>query len=755
MKIRIEISAKWVEKLKNKDGMPLSKIAQFLRLEFIDNIVCVEKSFYILDLTFDLSKKDEVIEALSKFMNKEFKVRNIFEVLTITDISDGNSKPIDKTGLAVDESSVKAEEKGAEEDDGSGLFSVKKTSDASDSSTDGSAGSGDSLKGEGIGSKGGDFIFDKISDPDKHDDGKLAGADGEDDSNLSGGFGSKLSKGGIFGGGSSSSSGANSFVSKVDELIGADQFKALCHEIANIAPLVKENGAIDCITSQSYIFSINDGYGLSTALSLLAGLLGSSGLRRMNEKSVVELKIPYKADGDRDPFEGPRSILNDIVKSNVMNNQNSILCLDVSEWMTNINNRSLRAFIRDYSKFSVVLTMVYRIPYVNEETFTRVKDSLSDMAFVRGIQFPTLSQDQLRLFAENNLKKYGFSLSEDAWERFDAKIFEEKKDGRFYGFSTVLKVVSELLYNKHIVCVSGDKTNKVISSAEVDQICSHVVEEEIGMEHLNNMVGGDKIRARLDEIIAQIEVARITGAGTPCIHMRFIGNPGTGKTTVARIIGKVLKEKGVLRLGGFFEYSGRDFCGRYIGETAPKTAGMCRDAYGSILFIDEAYSLYRGDSNDKDYGREALDTLIAEMENNRSDLLVIMAGYPAEMEKLMEGNQGLASRMPYVLEFPNFNREELVEIFKRMVKAPYVLEDGVMEKVSEYFNSLPQTFIESKQFSNARYVRNLYERTLAKTAMRRREASEKIVITKEDFELASTDKEFRNFESKTRKIGFR
>ncbi len=754
MKIRIEISPKWVEKLKNKDGMPLSKIAQFLRSEFVDNIVCVEKSFYILDLTFDSSKKGEIIETLSEFVHKEFKVKNVFEVFTITDISDGNSKPIDKTGLAIDESPAKSEEKGAEED-GSGLFSVKKTSDASDSSTDGSADSGDSLKGEGIGSMGGKgSFFDSVSKPDDIDEGKLAGAEGED-SALSGGFGSKLSKGGILGGGGSSSSGASSFVSKVDELIGAEQFKTLCHEIANIAPLVKENGAIDCITNQSYIFSINDGYGLSTALSLFAGILGSSGLRRMNEKSVVELKIPYKADGDRDPFEGPRSILNDIVRTNISNNQNAVICLDLSEWMTNINNRSLRAFIRDYSKFSVILTIVYRIPYVNEETFTRVKDSLSDMAFVRGIQFPTLSQEQLRLFAENNLKKYGFSLSEDAWERFDAKIFEEKKDGRFYGFSTVLKVVSELLYNKHIVCASGDRTNKVISSAEVDQICSHVVEEEIGMDHLNNMVGGDKIRARLDEIIAQIEVARITGAGTPCIHMRFIGNPGTGKTTVARIIGKVLKEKGVLRLGGFFEYSGRDFCGRYIGETAPKTAGMCRDAYGSILFIDEAYSLYRGDDNDKDYGREALDTLIAEMENNRSDLLVIMAGYPVEMEKLMEGNQGLASRMPYVLEFPNFNRDELVEIFKRMVKAPYVLEDGVMEKVSEYFKTLPQTFIESKQFSNARYVRNLYERTLAKTAMRRREASEKIVITKEDFELASTDKEFRNFESKTRKIGFR
>ena len=154
----------------------------------------------------------------------------------------------------------------------------------------------------------------------------------------------------------------------------------------------------------------------------------------------------------------------------------------------------------------------------------------------------------------------------------------------------------------------------------------------------------------------------------PCIHMRFVGNPGTGKTTVARIIGKILKEKGVLRIGNFYEYAGRDFCGRYVGETAPKTASICRDAYGSVLFIDEAYSLYRGDDNSRDYGREALDTLIAEMENHRNDFVVIMAGYTDDMDKLMAGNMGLASRMPYTIEFPNFTREQLYEIFESMSK---------------------------------------------------------------------------------------
>ena len=182
---------------------------------------------------------------------------------------------------------------------------------------------------------------------------------------------------------------------------------------------------------------------------------------------------------------------------------------------------------------------------------------------------------------------------------------------------------------------------------------------------------------------------------------------------------------------------------------------MCRDAYGSVLFIDEAYSLYRGDGNDRDFGREALDTLIAEMENHRTDLVVIMAGYTDDMDRLMQGNAGLASRMPYVIEFPNFTREELYDIFVSMLNRQFKYDAAILPAVKEYFMNLPDEVISAKEFSNARFVRNLFERTWAKASMRCQLAKiDEIALTKDDFDRSTADKEFTFIMQKKNKIGF-
>ncbi|MBP5155662.1 MAG: AAA family ATPase [Clostridia bacterium] len=278
-----------------------------------------------------------------------------------------------------------------------------------------------------------------------------------------------------------------------------------------------------------------------------------------------------------------------------------------------------------------------------------------------------------------------------------------------------------------------------------------------GYDELNELIGMEQIADRVREIVAQVKLAlKNDRLEKPCIHMRFLGHPGTGKTTVARIIGRIFREEGILRKGAFLEYSARQLCAEYVGQTAVRTASICRDAYGSVLFIDEAYALYQSDYQYNDYGKEALTTLISEMENHRDDMLVIMAGYTDDMETLMRGNAGLRSRVPYAISFPNYTKTQLYEIFMLMVRKHFDYTDEFEQVAKDYFESLSDEYIASKEFANARFVRNLYERTWSKGALRAAlNGSERFALTKKDLLAASAEKEFSEKLTKEKaKIGF-
>ena len=287
--------------------------------------------------------------------------------------------------------------------------------------------------------------------------------------------------------------------------------------------------------------------------------------------------------------------------------------------------------------------------------------------------------------------------------------------------------------------------------------------EDDPAEELARMIGMREVERRLKEVIVQIKTQRALAAKgkkveRPVIHMLFTGSPGTGKTTVARIAARMMRQAGILRKGHLVEVRGRDLCGEYIGTTAPKTSAICRDAYGSVLFIDEAYSLFRNDfASARDFGREALDTLVAEMENHRDDFCVIMAGYKDEMDAMLLGNTGLKSRIPYEINFPNYTREDLEKIFFTMLDGNFDYEENLKEAVHEFFAAMPEETFTSKEFSNARLVRNLYERTWGKAAYRQSLEGGDLRILKSDLAGAMADSEFkklmtRNFER--RGIGF-
>ena len=537
---------------------------------------------------------------------------------------------------------------------------------------------------------------------------------------------------------------------EAERLIGAVQFKGLLKELEEVAPLLASSGTGEVFLNRSYLFSIGDGCGLSTYLEILGRYITALGLAKVADETEVRL-----SRSENDPFDAAYSALNRINRPG----EYRIVCIDISEWMDETSSSAFRQFMRTVEKSAAGNIIVFRIPFVDKDVLSRVGFALGDVLSITPVAFPPLSAEELKGCAKAELERLGFSLSQNAWSCFFERIAEEKSDGRFYGINTVRKVVRELVYQKQLKNARLNKNEAVIGQKEAALICSVNPAKggKSAMEELKSLVGSEGIVARVNEIIAQIELALRSEEDRPCLHMRFVGNPGTGKTTVARLLGRILKEKGVLRVGNFYEYKGRDFCGRYVGETAPKTSAICRDAYGSVLFIDEAYSLYRGDADSRDYGREALDTLIAEMENHRSDFVVIMAGYTDDMEVMMQGNAGLASRMPYTLEFPNFTREELYQIFEKQAETRYKLkyDKSLLSAAEQYFLNLPESLMQAKEFSNARYVRNLFERTCGKAALRcQLEGKKEVILTKEDFEHATADREFAFNEPRKTTIGF-
>jgi probable Rubsico expression protein CbbX len=203
-------------------------------------------------------------------------------------------------------------------------------------------------------------------------------------------------------------------------------------------------------------------------------------------------------------------------------------------------------------------------------------------------------------------------------------------------------------------------------------------------------------------------------AATPSLHMSFTGNPGTGKTTVALKMAQILHRLGYVRKGHVVSVTRDDLVGQYIGHTAPKTKEVLKKAMGGVLFIDEAYYLYRPE-NERDYGQEAIEILLQVMENQRDDLVVILAGYKDRMETFFKSNPGMSSRIAHHIDFPDYSETELLQIAERMLAAQhYRFGDGARAAFEQYLARRMQ----QPHFANARSVRNALDRARLRAASR-------------------------------------
>ena len=235
----------------------------------------------------------------------------------------------------------------------------------------------------------------------------------------------------------------------------------------------------------------------------------------------------------------------------------------------------------------------------------------------------------------------------------------------------------------------------------------------------NSLIGLEPVKTRIKETASLLLVDKAREKlglvnESPTLHMSFSGNPGTGKTTVALKIADLLYRLGYVRKGHLVSVTRDDLVGQYIGHTAPKTKEVLKKAMGGVLFIDEAYYLYRPE-NERDYGQEAIEILLQVMENNRDDLVVVLAGYKDKMDKFFESNPGFRSRIAHHIDFPDYSNDELLEIAEVMIAGMnYKFNKGSKKAMAEYIE------IRRKQphFANARSIRNAIDRARLRQANR-------------------------------------
>ena len=331
------------------------------------------------------------------------------------------------------------------------------------------------------------------------------------------------------------------------------------------------------------------------------------------------------------------------------------------------------------------------------------------------VDFPDYSDSELVDIFKLMLEQRHLKITDEALKEVSYILYKAPYEDDFGNGRYVRNLIDRIIQNQSTRLYSLNEADRDLFLIEKDDITAineyERKERKNGsaQEELNEMIGLDSVKEVIDKALASYKYSKYCldkgiDKEKPSLHMVFTGNPGTAKTTVARLFAEILKDEKVLPTNKFLELGRADLVGQFVGQTAPLVQKRFRQAKGGVLFIDEAYSLSDGQSNS--FGDEAINTIVQEMENHRDDVVVIFAGYPKQMQEFLDRNPGMKSRIAFHVHFDDYNPEQLCEITKVIAhKKRIELSDSALKKLEENY----QKVYKDNDFGNGRYVRKMLE----------------------------------------------
>lgn len=512
---------------------------------------------------------------------------------------------------------------------------------------------------------------------------------------------------------------------ELSKIIGLNQVKNFIRDLEKqlIAKEKRKKLGINVESSQSLnmIFTGNPGTGKTTVARLVSDLMKKMGILKSGQ--VIEtdrngLVGQYVGETTKKTTEIFNSALGGVLFIDeayaLMSSENDPIGKEAVDVIVKL--------VEDHREDIVVILAGYDNE-MNE--FLKTNSGLKSR-FPLKINFPDYNLDELLEIGKAMIKNKGFVLQCNAEDEFKSYIDEEKKKGGAEGGNgRLVRNILEKAIRKQSARIADmeDIDEKAVVLLNEEDFGNHVGEkEDFDLDaKLSEVIGLEEVKSFIRSLKAQLKIKEkrkslgLSVDDCQTLHMIFKGNPGTGKTTMARIIGEVLYNLGVLKDKKFIETDRSGLVAGYVGQTAIKTKEKIEVALGGILFIDEAYALAEDVGSGQGFGKEAIDTLVKGIDDNRENLIVILAGYSQNMDKFLEVNPGLKSRFANIIEFKDYSIEDLLKISDNMFKDKgYAITKEAREKVKDVFK-IAST---SSDFGNGRYVRNLFEKTIRNQAVR-------------------------------------